>query len=159
MFRVGQKTQARGSGWGVKINAEGLALIKEFEGCKLRAYKDVVGVWTIGWGHTGAEVREGLVLTQEEADRALQADLGVFERAVGRATDVCVSPNQFSAMVCLTYNIGAKAFTFSTLLDLVNQGKFAEAAAQFKRWNKAGGKVVAGLTRRRAAEAALFLKA
>ncbi|MGE0716715.1 MAG: lysozyme [Alphaproteobacteria bacterium] len=143
-----------------EINEAGLALIKEFEGCELRAYPDP-GTggepFTIGFGHVGPEVRPGTVWTQERADRQLEDDVRRFSRAVDEAIGVAVSGNEFSAMVCLAFNIGAGAFARSTLARLVNEGRMAAAADQFLRWDKAGGNVMAGLTRRRTAERELFL--
>lgn len=139
------------------INAAGIALIKTFEGCKLEAYRDLAGVWTIGYGHTGPSVREGLKWTQERADNQLEADIAVRAHAVSAACKTDPNDNQLAAMVSLAYNIGLGAFKRSSVLRLHNAGKFAEAAAAFSMWNKAGGQVRAGLTRRRAAETALYL--
>jgi len=142
------------------INEAGLNLIKEFEGCKLTSYLDTLAkppVWTIGYGHTGPRAFEGAVWSQAEADRVLSIDVCAFS---GGVEDACVeSPNenQLAAMTSLAYNIGIAAFRRSTVLRMHNAGKFAEAAAAFSMWNKAGGKVRAGLTRRRAAEASLYL--
>lgn len=143
-----------------QINAAGLDLIKHFEGCELTAYQDAVGVWTIGWGHTGSEVRAGLTITQSEADQLLDRDLDRFEEAVDRLTRGRATPDQFAAMVSLAFNVGAGdgGLKTSTLLRMHNDGDYEGAAAQFARWNKAGGRVLNGLTRRRAAEAELYRK-
>ena len=139
-----------------KIGAKGLALIKEFEGCELTAYKDAVGVLTIGYGSTGQHVKPGMKITAAEAEALLKKDLGRFEKAVNRLTHGNVTQNQFDALVAFSFNVGEHALETSTLLKLHNAGDHAGAANQFQRWNRAGGRVLAGLTRRRAAEAALY---
>ena len=137
-------------------------LVKKFEGCKLTAYQDHVGVWTIGYGITaganvGIEPRKGMTITQGEAEKLLWMALTRFANQVSTIITEKVSNNEFGACVSLAYNIGAKAFANSTLLRKLNAGDHAGAAAEFKRWNKAGGEVLTGLTTRRAAEADLFL--
>lgn len=138
-----------------RISPKGIALIKEFEGCKLTAYRDAVGVWTIGYGSTGAHVKPGMTITQAEAEKLLLDDLDRFESAVAKYAKVATQ-DQFDALVSFAFNVGPEALRTSTLLRLHNEGQYALAAEQFARWNKAGGKVMAGLTRRRAAEAALY---
>ncbi|MGD1827322.1 Lysozyme [Chromobacterium violaceum] len=140
----------------MKTNAEGISLIKQFEGFRLAAYQDMVGVWTIGYGHTGPDVKAGQTITQQQADQLLAADLEKFETGVGQLVAVPLNANQFAALVSFSYNLGLGNLRSSTLLRLLNQGDYAGAAAQFPRWNRAGGQVVAGLTRRRLAEQALF---
>lgn len=140
----------------MNIGTSGLKLLKEFEGCKLTAYRDVAGVWTIGYGHTRT-AREGMKITQAEANRLLAQDLDEFEGAVWEACTEVPNRNQFDAMVSLAFNIGVAGFRRSTVLRLHNAGNFTGAARAFSMWNKAGGQVRAGLTRRRAAEAALYL--
>lgn len=146
----------------MKMNAEGLKLLKEFEGCRLEAYQDPVGVWTIGYGLTAAsgviKPYKGLKISQARAEELLIAALGPYEKAVSEAITAPVNENQFSAMVSLCYNIGPKNFRDSSVRKLFNLGNTAGAAEMFKLWNKAGGKVLQGLVRRRAAERALFLK-
>lgn len=139
------------------ISEKGLALIKQFESLRLATYKDSVGIPTIGWGHTGPEVKMGQKITQEEAVRLLRADVARFEKAVGRVVRVVLNQNQFDALVSFSFNVGAQALEDSTLLKKLNAGDVQGAADQFPRWNKAGGEVLAGLTRRRAAERSLFL--
>lgn len=139
------------------INAAGLALIKNFEGCRLQAYRDGGGVWTIGFGHTGPGVKEGLCWTQERANAQLAADIALRIPAVLSACKVEPNENQLAAMTSLAFNIGAEAFRQSSVVRLHNQGKFAEAANAFSMWKKDNGVVVAGLVRRRAAEAQLYL--
>lgn len=140
------------------MNAAGIKLIKAFEGCKLKAYRDIVGVLTIGYGHTGADVFEGQVITQEEAERLLRDDLEAFEVGVARLVKVSLTENQFAALVSFAYNLGLRALGGSTLLKLLNKGDPEGAALEFTKWSHAGGRVVAGLVRRREAEKALFLQ-
>jgi lysozyme len=144
---------------GRRINSSGLKLLTSFEGCELKAYDDGVGVWTIGYGHTH-NVHPGMAIAQSEAEAFLQEDLSRFEAAVESAVKVSLSDNQFSALVCFCYNVGAGADGFggSTLLKLLNKGDIPGAAGQFPQWNKAGGQPLLGLTRRRKAEQALFLE-
>lgn len=137
-------------------NQEGLKLLQSFEGLYLEAYQDPVGVWTIGWGATEG-VHEGMTITRAEAEQMLQNELEKFEAAVAEAVEVQINDNQFSALVTFSYNLGARSLFESTLLQLLNQGKFQEAADQFPRWDKAGGQSLLGLSRRRRAERALFL--
>lgn len=140
----------------MQTNAAGLALIKQFEGLRLNAYQDMVGVWTIGYGHTGPDVTPGLVINQQQAEQLLSSDLTRFETGVSRLVSVALNPNQFSALVSFSYNLGLGSLQSSTLLRLLNMGDYAGAAAQFPRWDRAGGREVAGLLRRRQAEKALF---
>lgn len=137
-------------------------LIKESEGLKLEAYLDAVGVWTIGYGDTGADVKEGLVITKEEAEERLEQRLREFEGYVNKYVKVDLNQNQFDALVSLVYNIGPENFRTSTLLKLLNLSDYQGAADQFPRWNKGrvNGKLVAlnGLTTRRNKERKLFLE-
>lgn len=144
----------------MRTSPNGIAVLHYFESCKLEAYPDPAtggAPWTIGWGHTGPEVKPGLKWTQEKADMVFTLDLMRFESAVGPGL-LSRQPTQpqFDAMVCFAYNCGAANLKSSTLLRLFNAGDTVGAQAQFSRWNKAAGKVMRGLTRRRAAEAALF---
>jgi lysozyme len=143
------------------INDAGLSLIKKFEGCRLEAYKDAVGVWTIGYGHTTAAgpptVTPTLKITEGVANRLLLEDLAKYEDAVKRCIKVRISNNAFAACVSLCFNIGPGNFAKSSVVKSINAGNMEEAARRFMLWNKAGGKVLPGLTRRRAAEAALFM--
>lgn len=137
------------------VSDKGLALIKEFEGCKLTAYQDSVGVWTIGYGHTKT-AQEGMVITQEQADELLAQDVHEHALGVYKALKVSIEQHRFDALVSLAFNVGVNAVRNSTLLEMINHGAEKSAAAQFDRWNKAGGKVLAGLVRRRAAERKLY---
>jgi lysozyme len=143
----------------MRINEEGLKLLKKFEGCKLKTYRCVAGVLTIGYGHTGKDVTEGMVITKDEAEKLLRNDLEKFEKGVVDLLKVTVTSNQFSALVSFAYNIGLNALSGSTLMKKLNAGDIMGAANQFERWNKAGGKEVQGLTNRRLAERDLFLTA
>ena len=141
----------------MQVNEAGLELIKKFEGLRLRAYRCPAGVWTIGYGHTKT-ARRGQVITEAEADRLLREDLRIFEKGVLEAIgNAPTTSNQFSAMVSLAFNIGLGAFRRSKVLALHKAGKTAEAAKAFANWRRAGGKVLPGLVRRRAAEAKLYL--
>jgi lysozyme len=135
---------------------KGLALTEQFEGCQLNAYQDQVGIWTIGYGHTGAEVIAGLTITEAQAEAYLAADVASAAACVNRQVIVQLNQEEFDALVDFVFNLGAGAFGGSTLLREMNAGNFAAAAAQFEKWDRAGGVVVAGLLRRRQAEAALF---
>lgn len=139
-------------------SAVNLDLIKEFEGCYLTAYLCPANVWTIGYGHTKT-AKKGMVITQEEADRLLEQDVAWVKAAVIGAVKVPLTANQTSALYSFVFNVGAGAFRSSTLLRKLNAGDYAGAQMQFRRWNKAGGKVLRGLSRRRAAEAKLFGRA
>ncbi|WP_150182605.1 lysozyme [Enterobacter asburiae] len=145
----------------MQTSEKGIALIKQFEGCKLTAYQDSVGVWTIGYGWTkpvdGKPIRAGMTIKQETAERLLKTGLVSYENDVSRLVKVDLTQGQFDALVSFTYNLGARSLSTSTLLRKLNAGDYAGASDEFLRWNKAGGKVLNGLTRRREAERALFL--
>lgn len=144
----------------LQVSKRGEDLIKSFEGCKLVAYPDPGtggDPWTIGWGTTGPDIKKGLVWTQEQADKRFTAHVAEFAEKVWKALDgAAVTQNQFDAMVSLAYNIGPTNFKNSTLLKMHKAGNYVGAASQFIRWNKAAGKVMKGLTRRREAEAKLY---
>jgi lysozyme len=148
------------------ISHRGLSLVKAFEGClkptgdgRFRPYVCPAGVLTIGWGHTNAHGRQFdqyTKWTQEECDAALREDLAGFERAVQRLVRVPLKQNEFDALVSFAYNCGDGNLAKSTLLRKLNAGDYKGAAGEFAKWNRGGGKVLNGLTRRRAAEAAMF---
>ena len=138
------------------INEKGLDLIKFWEGCRLEAYRDVGGVWTIGYGQTGPDVVEGLVIDQETADKMLLDALGSVEAAVSACIRTSPSSNQFSALVAFTYNVGIGNFKKSTLLNSVNKNQWESAAVNFLMWDRVHGTIIPGLSRRREAEAELF---
>ena len=135
----------------------GLPILKQFEGCKLKAYLCPANVWTIGWGRT-TNVKHGDTCTKAQADAWLSEEYDLFERGVlNLLDDQPTTPNMLGAMVSLAYNIGLGAFGKSSVLRNHLARRYANAAASFKLWNKGGGKVLPGLVRRRAAEAALYL--
>jgi lysozyme len=140
------------------INKAGLDLIKAFEGTVLKAYPDPGtggAPWTIGTGHTGPDVHPGLIITAEQSDALLRNDLVTAEMFVEHAAPGCTD-NQFAALVSFAFNCGRKNLGGSTLLRLHNQRDYAAAKLEFGKWTHAAGKVMAGLVRRRKAEAALY---
>ncbi|WP_435952723.1 lysozyme [Dryocola sp. BD626] len=145
----------------MKISTDGINLIKQFEGCRLTAYQDSVGVWTIGYGWTqpvdGRPVSKGMAITQQKANELLSEGVVQYENGVTSLVSVPVNQNQFDALVDFAYNLGVNALKGSTLLRKLNASDYAGAANEFPKWNKAGGKELAGLTRRREAEKSLFL--
>jgi len=134
---------------------KGLDLIKSFEGLRLSAYRCPADIPTIGYGTTSG-VKMGDTITKERAEEMLREDVKRFEDQVLRLVKVPLTQGQFDALTSFVYNLGPGNLSNSTLLRLLNAGDYKGAAAQFDRWNKAGGKVLAGLARRRAAERALF---
>lgn len=138
------------------INERGLNLIKAFEGCRLEAYQDQGGVWTIGYGRT-LGVKPGDVCIQLEADAWLLSDLAVAEKAVKRQVVVNLNENQLAALISFVYNCGAGNFERSTLLRCVNKHEWETAAKALMLWDKVNGVQNLGLVRRRAAESRLFL--
>lgn len=142
----------------MRIGKAGTELLKTFEGLRLEAYLCPAGVWTIGYGHTDG-VKAGDKVDEAAAGALLRDDLAKFERCVSRAIVRPMNQNQFDAFVCLAFNIGCGAFAGSTAARRFNADLPPKLVTEaMKRWNKAGGKVLAGLVRRREAEAALFLK-
>jgi lysozyme len=139
------------------VNQATIELIKRNEGCELTAYQDSVGVWTIGYGHTGPDVSAGLRITQDQAEALLRQDLEKFQDGVDDLLGADTSDNQFGAMVSLAFNIGLGHFKTSSVLREHNAGHTQTAADAFLLWNKAGGKELKGLTRRRAEERGLYL--
>lgn len=142
----------------MKISEEGINLIKKFEGCRLTAYRCPAGILTIGYGHTGSDVSASQTITQERAEQLLKVDLMVHCNNIEKLVKVPLTQAQFDALVSFEYNIGYGAFKNSTLLKLLNEGKYRESAEQFTRWVYANGKVLAGLQKRREEEKRLFLK-
>ncbi len=139
----------------MEISKEGLSLIKKFEGCELEAYKCAAGVWTKGYGST-KDVKEGDTLTQEEADKLLLHEMNEYEGYINDNVTVDLQQNQFDSLVSWVFNLGPSNLKASTMLKVLNNKDFNDVPAQIKRWNKAGGKVLQGLIRRREAEALLF---
>lgn len=150
----------------MKVSPAGRKAIAAHEGVRLKAYPDPATggePWTIGVGHTSAagppKVTKGMTITAEECDAILSRDLATFEKAVLKAVTAPLNQNQFDALVSLAFNIGAGNFSKSTLVKKLNARDYRGAADQFTVWNKAAGKVMKGLVKRRADERALFLKA
>jgi lysozyme len=139
----------------MKTSKDGLQLIKDFEGLELSAYKCAAGVWTIGYGHIKG-VQEGMSISEARANEMLNEELTEYENYINKGVTVPLSQCQFDAMVSWVYNLGNGNLSSSTLLKVLNSGDYAGVPAQMLRWNKAGGKVLAGLTRRRQAEADMF---
>lgn len=142
----------------MNVSQKGIDLIKSFEGLKLEAYPDPAtggAPWTVGYGTTSG-VRKGMVITKAQAESMLADDVQNFSRGVESLIRVSTTQEQFDAMVSLAYNIGLGAFSKSTLLRKHNDKCYTCAANQFPLWNKAAGKVMNGLIRRRAAERELY---
>jgi lysozyme len=139
----------------MKISAEGLSLIKKFEGCKLEAYLCPANVWTIAYGRT-KDVKEGDTCTQEKAEEWLIEEMEEYEGYINDQVTVDLEQNQFDALVSWVYNLGPTNLSSSTMLKVLNEEKYNEVPNQIRRWNKAGGKVLKGLIRRREAESLLF---
>ena len=137
------------------ISAEGMALIKKFEGCELDSYRCSADVSTIGYGHTKG-VSDGDSCTQEEADQMLTEDLEEFEGYVEKLVTVDLEQNEFDALVAWTFNLGPTNLKNSTMLKELNAKNYKKVPSEMKRWNKAAGNVLKGLIRRREAEALLF---
>ena len=146
---------AIGIGILMKLGERGTEILKYFEGCKLTAYQDSVGVWTIGYGHTKG-VYDGMTITQDQAEQMLLSELEEYEGYIKDMVTVPLTQNQFDALVVWVYNLGPTNFKNSTLLKELNAGNYNAAGQEITRWNKAGGKVLAGLVKRREAEAELF---
>jgi len=152
LILVGRKQKFGGN---MKISQEGIALIKKFEGCELEAYKCPAGVWTIGYGHT-KDVKEGDRINKDEANYLLEEEMIEYEGYINDMVEVPLEQNQFDALTSWVYNLGSSNLMSSTMLTLLNESKYNEIPQQIKRWNKAGGKVLDGLVKRREAEALLF---
>lgn len=140
---------------GMTTSKKGIALVKHYEGFRAQAYYCPAGVPTIGYGTTNG-IKMGMKITEAQGEAYLQADLRKFEAAVNRVVRVKLNQAQFDALVSFTYNLGEGALASSTLVKLLNQGRYDLVPDQLLRWNKAGGRVLAGLTKRRESEADLF---
>jgi lysozyme len=141
----------------MQASEKGLALIRQFEGLRLSAYRCSAGTATIGYGTT-AGVKMGQTITREEAEKRLRADVQRFADHIAALVQVPLNQNQTDALISFVYNVGPSAFAKSTMLKLINRGLLEDAANQFLRWNRQGVEVLAGLTRRRMAERDLFLR-
>jgi len=147
----------------MKVNSEGYALIKKFEGCRLKAYLCPANVWTIGYGNTfyenGMKVKEGDVITQQRAEELAKFIIDQFAVTIEPFIQKPLNDNQFSACVSLAYNIGTSGFKRSSVFKKLNiNPNDPTIADSFKLWNKGGGKVLAGLVKRREAEIQLYFK-
>jgi lysozyme len=147
----------------MKLNKAGSDLIKEFEGCKLKAYQCSAKKWTIGYGNTffedGTPVVAGNAITQQKAEQLFEIIANDFSAKVAKLVPSHITPNQFGALTSFAYNCGVVTLQKSTLLKKVNANhNDPSIRAEFMKWNKAGGNVLAGLTRRREAEANLYFK-
>tara|TARA_B110000046_G_scaffold37925_1_gene41455 strand:+ start:2527 stop:2970 length:444 start_codon:yes stop_codon:yes gene_type:complete len=139
----------------MKISEEGISLIKKFEGCKLEAYLDAVDVPTIAYGRT-KDVKIGDICTQQQAEDWLEEELVEYEGYVNEAVKVELTQPQFDSLVSWTYNLGPSNLNRSSMLRVLNASDYDNVPEQIMRWNKAGGRVLAGLVRRREAEAEMF---
>ena len=137
------------------ISEKGIKLLKDFEGFRTHAYQDSVGVWTIGYGHTKG-VTPNMVISTAEGEEMLVEELKEYENYVDDLVKVPLDQHQYDALVSWVYNLGPTNFRSSTMLRVLNEGKYEEVPNQIRRWNKAGGKELDGLTRRRNAEAERF---
>jgi len=140
----------------MKVSNNGINLVKRFEGLELKAYRDSVGILTIGYGHTHA-VKAGEIITGEQADAFLREDLQVAELTVNTNVKVKLTQGQFDALVSFVFNLGSGNFVKSTLIKKLNAEDYAGAADEFGKWVNAGGKKLSGLVKRRAAEREVFL--
>ena len=136
----------------MNIGTKGLDLIRFFEGLELNAYQCAAGVWTIGYGHT-KDVQQGMTISEARANEMLAEELNEYESYINGLVTVELNQDQFDAMVSWVYNLGVGNLKASTLLKVLNAGDYDGVPAQMMRWNKAGGKVLEGLTKRRQAEA------
>jgi len=141
----------------MKISDNGLDLIRKYEGLRLEAYICPAGILTIGYGHTGSDVTAGMKIDNAQADALLSKDVERFEKSVNDLVKVPMTQGMFDSLVCFAFNLGAGSLKSSTLLTKLNANDAKGAADEFLRWNKAGGKVLAGLTARRESERDIFL--
>ena len=142
----------------MNISQQGVDFIKLHEGCRLTAYEDTGGVWTIGYGTTGRDIQRGRSITDQQAENLLRRDLESAERCVNNSVRVDMSQSMFDALVSFVYNVGCGAFGKSTLLRKLNSGyDDDEVAKEFLRWIYDNGKIIAGLRTRRKDEQELFL--
>lgn len=142
----------------MRTSQRGIELLKRHEGCRLTAYRCPAGVWTIGYGHTGDDVREGMTITQLKAEQLLTDDLRKFEEEVERVmAGVSLTQGQFDALTVFAYNVGAAAFRNSTLARMVRKNPNNPLIrGEFRRWIRAKGEVLPGLVRRREEEANVY---
>lgn len=141
----------------MRASKNAVDLIRHWEGCRLEAYQDIGGVWTVGFGTTGPGIHEGTKVSEAIAVAMLKSDIAQVSDAVSRLVGLHTSQNQFDAIVSFAYNVGTGAFKSSRMLKLILAGKKEEASQEFLKWNHVGGVIVAGLMARREAERKLFL--
>ena len=158
VFYFSHAAHGKGKHVSRQTGPEGIALIKAHEGCVLRTYRCPANRCSIGWGHSGPDVKPGMTITQEHAEKLLRQDLAVVEDAIARLVTVPLSQFQHDAIASLAYNIGVPAFAKSTMLKLINAKEHVKAAEQFGRWSHVSGTLLPGLVKRRKAEAELFLR-
>ncbi len=139
------------------LSDSGKQFIKSKEALRLESYQDAVGIWTVGFGHTGPEVKEGLSITQDAAEALLLSDLETVEKCIKNSVSVELTQGQFDALCSFVFNLGCMALRNSTLLRKLNSGDDVGASEEFLRWDHAQGKVLAGLTKRRSQESEMFL--
>lgn len=139
-------------------NQIAINFIKEKEGCRLAAYLDSAGIRSVGFGHTGPEVKAGLVWSQQQADEALASDVAKAAAAVDDLAQTALTENQRAALTSFVFNLGPAALQSSTLLTILRQRNFLDAAKQFIRWDRADNQENKGLLIRRMLEAVLFLE-
>ena len=142
----------------MKIDKYGEKLIKQFESCKLTAYKADKSekYYTVGWGHYGADVKKDMKISKETANELFRNDIKCFENIVNSCVKVTITQSMYNSLVSFTYNVGGGAFKNSSLLKYINKKQFKKASNEFKKWNKCGGKVLKGLVRRRKLEQVEF---
>ena len=139
------------------ISEKGIEFIIREEGERLTAYKCPAGVWTIGVGHTGKDVKKGMVITKEQSRELLKQDLKRFEMCVDTNINHILKQHEFDALVSFAFNVGCEAFRLSTLRKKINSyAPATEIAAEFRKWRKGGGKVLPVLVARREREIKLF---
>ena len=155
MNTMAERKQKYGEIISMECSQEGISLIKKFEGCRLESYLCSASVLTIGYGHT-KDVTENMRITQETADTYLQNDVKEFDSYVNDCVKVPLTQNQHDALVSWTFNLGVGNLKSSTMLKVLNEGKYDQVPSEMRRWNKAGGKTLEGLIRRREAESLLF---
>jgi len=140
----------------MKTSSTGISLIKHFEGLRLTSYGDIGGVFTIGYGHTGAQIHPGMTITQAQADALLCEDVAIAEAVVSKSVHVPLTQCQFDGLVALVFNIGGGHFNYSGILSSLNNGRALQMKSYWLAWDHAGGVEVVGLKRRREAEYQMF---
>ena len=144
----------------MKLSDNGYNFISSMEGVRTKAYKDSVGIWTVGIGFItvdGQKVNENTTLTTEQIKIQFTKQIATYENAVNNSVTSQINQNQFDALVSFTFNLGTGSLKSSTLLKKVNVNPADPSiTTEFSKWNKAGGRVIDGLTKRRAAEAKLY---